>query len=201
MSLVIQYPDLTEITAIYSPTHSPKGFRENKEALATTTTEFLFYLGSPSHYPESPKALGLKPVAAMNNWWPSHHDGARKLVLYWAKNPNFKPKVQVLSARNNWCGYPHMAASGCGLKIGEPPMRARLFNRYFTLMRMPVQVNRIQEKWLSLHNYKHLDTGQQATYYINGWDPATYSKDVEFKHFKLDEGHYILHGDKSGNRL
>lgn len=195
-----QFPDLTEITYFYGGYDSVLLHQQLQE-IKLIPTEFMFYLGSPSHFPDSPPQVGLKPVAAMNNWWPSHHNSARKLVLYWARNPNYNPDTSVLPTRKVWCEYANLAASGCGLKIGVPPMRTKLFNRYFTLFRMPVKVSRVQEKWLTLHNYTHLDTGKLASYYVNGWNPETYDKNVEFAHFKLNEQEYIKNGDGNGNRF
>lgn len=191
MSNVVQYSDLTEIKHLGHPSR----IVEHRGYLSTITTEFFFYLLAPGSFPESAKALGLRPVAAMNNWWPSHCTQARKLVLYWGRNPQYvRGKEPPLPKRLAWCDMRYLAASGCGFKIGEPPMRTKLFDRYFTLMRMPRIVLKTQEKWLAKHNYKHLDTGDMASYYINGWDPDTYNKDLEFKHFGLTEDEWKVKG-------
>lgn len=205
--LMVQYPDLTEIARLWD---YDEGYITS---LKDITTEFVFYIGPPGHKEEQVRDIGLAPISAMNNWWPSHCNGARKLTLYWAKNPYWNPYHPVLPWRNRWCHSndprtndhysitKNLAGGGCGFKIGEPPFRVSLFNQFFTLMRMPVQPSKANEQRLLAHNYKHVATGAHASYYVNGWSPETYDKDAEFAHFNITEEWWKKNGAiKYGNR-
>jgi hypothetical protein len=188
---VVQFPDLTEV--LYA-----EGLRNIKDY----KTEFVFYLAARK---ESYNALdlGFKHVAAMNNWWPSHGGEVRQMSLYWLRNPN-KVKPQI-SAPKSWgarlASYykntpceKHLlqtAASGCGFKIGQVPLKASLYNRFFTLMRLPLVLSEVRRKWLTDHNYRHLDTGSMAQYWINGWDPKVYSGiELEYAHFGITQAQW-----------
>lgn len=180
--LVTQFPDLTEIK--YTSVVTQEDIREVK-------TEFMFFLKAPHSSGIPAEGLGLKPVSMMNNWWPSHNGENRALTLYWARVPHSEG-IPQLAERKRWEyssteAYAdieqHLAASGCGLKIGEPPLEVALFHRFFTLMRMPVEVKLIQKRWLTKHNYRLLDTGKLASYWVNGWSPEEYSHAKEYAYF------------------
>lgn len=175
----VQFPDLTELM------WGPYG----RYTVPTFKTEFSFYIEAPGHTAEVHNNLTqaeFQPVSCMNNWWPSHCSRARKLVLWWRKH-NKRAKPQP-TTRAKWCTtLSHMAGSGCGFKIGELPLKANLFHRFFTLMRMPVEVSEDQQAWLKKHNFRHLDTGSLASYYVNGWDPTKYNLEAEFAYFGITE--------------
>ena len=136
MAVVIQYPDLTEY--FY-------GYETGEHSFQT---EFAFHLAAAhSEYGYRLHERGFKPVSAMNNWWPTHAGESRKLTLWWKKKEEFGPAPVLKVRRYHWDGFggkkyntitQHLAGSGCGFKIGELPFRVRLFNRFFTLMRLPV---------------------------------------------------------------
>jgi len=187
---VIQYPDLTEVL-------HPSNYSRSE-------TEFIFYLQAPlSNTPYTLKGKGFTPVASMNNWWPTHAGEERRLTLWWLKVPT-NAGNEVKAGRNRW-GYSsakdkysqiekHLAKSGCGLKIGEPPLLSKYFHKFFTLMRMPLDIKPIQQKWLTRHNYRHIDTGAMASYWVNGWEPNKYSIELEYEFFKTNQQEWKEHG-------
>lgn len=193
-----QYPDLTEI-GCYEVLHT--NFQKEID------TEFVFYLraiGSAGY--ATPENYGFKLVSSMNNWWPSHYGEERRLDLFWMKLPE-KPDFSAREVyRVKWsygraCNTnylkaheKHMAKSGCGLKIGEPPFKATLFHRFFTLMRLPVELKPSQTKWLKLHNYRFLDSGKEAQYWVNGWPPEEYSMEKEYEFFKTSKAEWAAKG-------
>jgi len=138
----------------------------------------------------------------MNNWWPSHAGEIRPLTLHWMRATKENPRLQAVE-RKQWrysskdCYKAlevHMAGSGCGLKIGELPFKKSLFHKYFTLMRLPVEVTPLQKRWLTKYNFRHLDTGKLASYYVNGWKPEEYSTAKEFEYFKTTKEEWKEHG-------
>lgn len=190
--IITQFPDLTELKYTSSVT---------EENIRNVKTEFMFYLKGPLGSGNSVTQQGLKPVSIMNNWWPTHCGENRALTLYWGRVPHSEGIAQP-ATRKTW-GYfsgafttieQHLAASGCGLKIGEPPFKVALFHRFFTLMRMPVVVTPIQQRWLKKHNYRLLDTGKVASYWINGWKPEEYSHAKEYAYFKTTCTEWAEHG-------
>jgi len=186
--MVIQFPDLTEVMYGYELVQISPSFSQ---------TEFAFQLKSPvaGTSDRMYKEAGFKAVSIMNNWWPSHAGEIRPLTLYWMRATEVKPLTQGpnrLNWKYNSTGKwaileQHMAGSGCGLKIGELPFRKSLFHRYFTLMRLPVEITPLQKKWLAMYNFRHLDTGKLASYYVNGWKPEEYTSAKEFEYFKTTQ--------------
>lgn len=197
--LEVQYPDLTELTHFYHNDYL-------EDLFSSTTTEFLFFLEALPAKLYTPLDYGFKPISSMNNWWPTHKGENREMKLWWMKMPRPFPKPRPVD-RVRWGEYfnyseirftrnvLHMAASGCGFKIGEPPFKARLFHRFFTLMRMPVETNRVQKRWLKLHNYRFVDKGELASYWVNGWPCETYSIDKEYKYFNTDQAEWKKRGE------
>ncbi len=188
MSLIVQYPDLTEV--MYSADVYPENFNSIK-------TEFAFYLAAYG-CSDSCEKLGFKKVSSMNNWWPSHHGETRTMTLYWLKVPHstgesqlamrkrwYRDDYQRLSPTNPWKKiYQHIAGSGCAFKIGELPFKVSLFHRFFTLMRLPVEVSAARRRVLERYNFRFLDTGKLSSYWINGWVPEEYTPEKEYAYFK-----------------
>jgi hypothetical protein len=200
MEHVIQFPDLAEVFYLQN-TYYRNGV--TIEDINTIKTEFIFNTMALTQNNGYAKKLGFLPVSCMNNWWSSHKGEKRRMTLYWMRNPNFTGEPQVAKrVRWNYTGndenihipraeigdYPHLAASGCGFKIGNAPFSAKLFHRFFTVMRLPLEIDVKQKRWLKAHNFRHLDTGQLASYYVNGWKPDEYSVKEEFKYFGVDAG-------------
>lgn len=198
--LATQFPDLTELTHFHH-------VLDINKYMTLCSTEFLFYVEAYRTNAESfdsPENYGFKALAKMNNWWPSHRGETRPLTLWWKRMPQPLPKP-VTVYRKRWSFYgdakvykrhePHMAVSGCGFKIGELPLRTRLFHRYFTLMRLPLIINKIKETWLINHNYRLIDKGELAQYWLNGWPVDTYSPEVEYKYFKTSPKEWEIKGE------
>ena len=197
--MIVQFPDLTEFPC------SSELARVN-----SVQTEFAFYLGAlvDESYNGIKDAtrFGFTAISRMNNWWPTHNGENRALTLYWKRcHDRSGGPLEVVVMRMQWPRSrdfkrdfksitKHLAASGCGFKIGEPPLKAELFHRFFTLMRMPVKVSPIRVKWLTAHNYRLIDTGKLASYWVNGWDPKTYSIENEYRYFKTSQAEWALHG-------
>ena len=87
-----------------------------------------------------------------------------------------------------------LAGSGCGFKLIDKTflkdcdykcdLRARSFYRFFTLIRMPLELNKKEAKFMEDYNYRLLDTGKLATYWVNGWPSEKYSIKEEYKFFE-----------------
>lgn len=196
MSIYTQYPDLTELGFAYDL---------NKRNVDDIKTEFLFYLQGPcSGNMALIKGLDFTEVSCMNNWWPSHRGENRKLTLWWKRGPK-DHKPQALLSRHNWTYSgggktkwslieAHLGGSGCGMMIGEPPLKVSLYHRFFTLMRMPVTTSPIQKRWLTRNNFRLLDEGKIASYWVNGWKPAEYDVKKEYEYFKTTKQEWLEHG-------
>src|ERR1700677_885765 len=52
---------------------------------------------------------------------------------------------------NKW-----ISAGGCGFKLAVPPLRRDDFARYFTLLRMPLEVTKKQKIWLDNFNFRKI---------------------------------------------
>lgn len=199
----VQFPDLTEIEYMND---SYCGYGPSPENVKAIKTEFIFFVKALGTS-ENAIALGLKPVSCMNNWYNAHRCEWRKMTLYWMRNPNFVDEPQT-PTRTNWGinrghydeykWHPYvldrtkltqdsfLAASGCGFALGEPPFVKKCFYQFHTLMRMPVEVKPIEKRWLLKHNYRLLDTGKLASYWVNGWLPEEYTKEKECAYFKVN---------------
>ena len=185
--LITQFPDLTE-------------FEWAAQLEQDFKTQFAFYLESPcSGY--NPKNFGFTALSCMNNWWPGHGGEERQLTLWWKKQEQFKkrPARRKKWEYNNCDEYAFhlkdMAASGCGLKIGVPPFASTFnfkqrFHRFFTLMRMPVEATPAQIRLLEKYNFRLIDIGKIASYWVNGWKPDRYDIDIEYKYFGTSQAEW-----------
>jgi len=61
-------------------------------------------------------------------------------------------------------------------------------------MRLPVEITSLQKRWLNMYNFRHLDTGKLASYYVNGWKPEEYTSTKEFEYFKTTQKEWKEHG-------
>jgi len=184
MHPIVQFPDLTEIETISC----------NAISKSHIKTEFAFGVAAPNQDTTLLKDLGFKHLASMMNWWPSHWGHKRELKFFWLRLEEREPQ---LPGRLRWCHEPSadpktgnfyitkdLAASGCGFKLGTPPLQRASYFRFFTLLRMPVKPGKIQQKWLGLNFFRHIDTGAQASYWVNGWEPGQWSMKEELARFK-----------------
>lgn len=194
MSIVVQFPDVTEY--YYQYDMSPK-------ASEAVKTEFAFNLGAFRNHSAEAEDIGLKPVSTMMNWWPTHAGEIRPLTLFWGRAiydngiPQPTNRTYWRFARQDpvWNKIVFdLAASGCGLKIAEPPLKKEKFHRFFTLLRMPLKLAPIQVKWMAKYNFRLIDTGRLATFWVNGWDPKTYNENEEFKYFSTTKNEWNRHG-------
>lgn len=188
MSLIVQFPDLTEWSGL-GDDYDPKYVR----------TEFAFGVAAPGSLTGNITAAGFQHVSSMNNWWPTHKGQDRELKLYWKKfdGKGILPELEV--TRKKWCVWKEedaakgdktyyvkkdLAASGCGFKIAQPPLKRISFYRFFSLLRMPLQPMKVQLKWLTTNHFRLLDTGTQASFWCNGWEPKEWDIKMERKFFK-----------------
>lgn len=182
---IIQFPDLTEVDGVCS--------LEAEEA-ESIDTEFAFGTSVNTHDSIADlnipiASMGFRALSSMNNWWFSHSGETRIVTLWWKRMCAREDSVQQISERTSWSEDNHFTenkpyipltqASGCGFLLGEPPLRSEIYHRFFSLLRLPLQMSTLRTKWLSYHNYRHLDTGKYAQYWINGWSPERYSFDLE----------------------
>jgi hypothetical protein len=178
-----QFQDLTEGTQIGE-------YRNTlKESLKNLKTEFIFGVAAPGQDASYLKDFGFKHLSTMNNWFYSHSGQTRPLSFYWLKREGAK-NLDEAPTRKVWCGGEvlptingALSYGGCGFKLGVAPLSRKLHYQAFTLLRLPIEVSRVQAKLLKKLHYRHIDTGKLASYWINGWDPKEYSSAREYKFF------------------
>lgn len=196
-NLVPQFQDLTEGTGL--------GCHENpqlKKQLKELKTEFVFGVSAVGQSGEYLKQYGFKHLATMNNWWPTHAGENRRMDFYWLKQED-APNLPKVPERKTW-GYnsqykslsEQLASGGCGFKLGEAPICMKEHYRYFTLMRLPVKVSPLRQVLLAKMNYKLIDTGKLASYWLNGWNPEKYTYENEYKFFGITQKLWMDRGQE-----
>lgn len=191
--MVPQFQDLTEI---------PGGYIVGIKRLQT---EFAFAVAAPGQNFKDLSDYGFKHLADMNNWWPTHAGENRKLEFWWLKQD--AANLEKAPMRRGWCYYEHgsseeaalkrqLASSGCGFKLAQPPISKKEHYRFFTLLRMPIVVSPLRLKLLKEMNYRHIDTGKLASYWLNGWDPKEYSHAMEYKYFGITHAIWSAKGNR-----
>jgi hypothetical protein len=191
MELLPQFPDLTEVKDLYYESNfAPEKIRALK-------TEFAFAVTGPNSNIAENRLMhvGFKAISQMNNWWSSHAGESRCLTFYWKKwdRPNLQGSVERVTWQNqkyikgeilsSLPPYGHLASGGCGLKLLENFLSKKHAYRFFTLQRMPLEPTALQLKKLASLNYRLVDSGKLASYWINGWDPDTYDVKKEYEFF------------------
>lgn len=178
----VQFPDLSELQCS-SLSYGPPFLQ----------TEFVFGITAPGSSDKTVfclEEIGFKHLSSMNNWWPSHAGEHRMLKFWWKRTEN---KLPVACRRQKWKIYgeetlkfhsENTAYTGCGFKLGEIPLCRARFHQFFTLMRLPLQIVKFQEKWLERYHFRHIDTGTFAQYWVNGWKPKVYSVELENNYWK-----------------
>lgn len=186
--MIYQAPDLAEINT----------YEVNPNLMNTCNAEFVFAVSAPSNAEitlDKLNAEGFKPVSIMSNWWRSHHGEKRKLVLWWKRLRDKSLPLTV--ARQKWCetygGYDNpidkaniadLAFSGCGFKLCDGPItnfQARFAN-YFSLIRVSL-IDHQDELYLHAlkrFNFKLIEVGSEAAFYVNGWDRWTWEVEQAF---------------------
>jgi len=186
--MYVQFPDLTEIHYHYALTSCSKKTLEE-----SVKTEFVFTLQSPVHSRGGHGAVlhDFKCVSSMRNWSKFHPDwDKRRLDLWWKRiHPEAEPQE---SARYRWRTLEsdptqRHQASGCGFRIAEPPLETRMFTKFFSLLRMPLEPRPIQLRWLANNNYRLIERGNLASYWVNGWNPLDYTMENEIEYWRKVE--------------
>ena len=186
LSIAKQYPDLTELV---SSIHFADDRITPEVVQKLIATEFAFAttVNHDGSWTDGPGIAGLirngfEPLSCMKNWFDSHSDDKWGIVFWWKRIHAFDVRPQQ-AERAHWGIAPNdLHLSGCGFKIGEPPLLSERFFRYFSLLRMPLDTSKVQLRWLETHNYRMIAMGQFANYWVNGWDPKvwTYEKEIEY---------------------
>jgi hypothetical protein len=124
--------------------------------------------------------LGFKSIGIMNNWYPVHAKEIRPIEFWWTRiheGPNVKAQVPA----PHHYGYGaegvhggHLQSGGCGFQFTAPPLKYKVFWRFFTALRMPLKPSGISLWWLERHNFRKFDTGTFATFWVNGWESKAY---------------------------
>jgi hypothetical protein len=180
---VVQAPDVTEITCC--------GLESvlTEEALRMLVpTEFAWVTTSPRTHKRGLDALarlGFKHLTSMRNWYHGHDEEWRRMDFYW-KRVKQQSIPMVRTNPRFWSGEytPKLSSSGCGFAFDEPPI-LDAFNKFFTLVRMPLAEHHAKNHLVTLEkfNYRLVDVGSQSAFYINGWDPDKWSRETELKFF------------------
>jgi hypothetical protein len=194
------FPDLYEEYSTYMAKPYPENCRERQQA------EFLFCTAVrmdhlPKHHVQHPdiEKNGWKAISAMRNWYHVSETN-RILVLYWKKNPvqMIGPKLPVLNRKTYGTNLQKskeekfkwkldtLQGTGCGFKVGEPPLNTFGYWRWFTLLRMPLrrQIPRLTKLWLKNRNFRYVDQGTMASYWVNGWPVRDYTYKKEFEYWQ-----------------
>jgi len=170
-------------------------------SLESIQTEFSFGIYAPSNSKDALPILeeaGYKHLATGLNWYYSHVGQDRPLQFWWKKHegktepipckrvsyggPRTDPIAAYQREGNRYLYRGILAATGCGFSIQDFPMlprKERLPIRYFTLLRAPLQISRMRQIWLKHWNFRKIDEGHMASYWLNGFDPKGYSPNVE----------------------
>lgn len=221
MELVYQFPDLAEIDGLSHISPSELNDCRAEFVFGTTlcTPHFQSQYSSDnkkSATMNSAEKTGMQLLSVMHNWWPSHSyeaDKGRPLAFYWKRLKKDIPDNYDFpeATRQTW-GYgrqdklyrmheKHLQRSGCGFKIGIPPLKVQYYARYFTLLRMPIKLKKVQLRWMKDFNFRHIDTGKLASYWINGWTMEEYNyRKIELPWMK-DVCKFSLQQDLSLRRI
>lgn len=201
-----QHCDLTEIYNNYTLYHSRYDAQngcyvdeKNPNALINVKTEFAFatvsFASRQEHTVTALKDLGFIPITTMNNWWYSHYSEWRPITFYWKRMKSIEESVEIPYNTKYWYSVSDNAsfmkpnpvqtihASGCGFSLNFNRFSSKYW-RYFTLFRAPLKLTPGKQNWLKQRNFRLLDTGKFAQYYINGWDTDKYTKELEQDYWK-----------------
>lgn len=185
-----QWPDVTELirSSEFKDERVTCDFITQK-----VTTEFAYATTAnrTGKWTEGPGIAGLhrcgfEPISAMKNWY-SVHSADRWPIIFWWKRIHTGPDVVERPAfRTYWCGdsAQQLHHSGCGFRMGMEPLTRAKYLRYFSLLRMPLEVSKQRQRWLKNQNYRMIAKGTFATFWINGWDPKSWTVKREWAFFK-----------------
>lgn len=208
LNTVVQYPDLTECTSSSDFGNGGITFDRLHNTIHTefafaTTVHHSTYINSNVIGLQN---MGFTAVSAMKNWHPAHN-GAEYCLHFWWKRIHTGADVLKQPTHRTYWGANHLenstnlkkylGASGCGFKLGEPPLLRTQFFQFFTCLRMPLEPTKIQAAWLKGHNFRLVANGKWASFWINGWDPKAWTIENEHKYFS-DRG-FSLHSHEAGH--
>lgn len=181
-SMTVQYPDLTEIARVDGLQYCTA-----QRLLEEVKTEFVFTIQAPSTQNLTHELIrhGFTQVSSMRNYYRSHPE-ERRLNFWWKRvHPNAEPQK---SGRISWGGSEeggYFSHGGCGFKLNNKLHKA--FKKFFSLLRMPLDPTKFQLQWLKINNYRLIEKGNMASFYVNGFDPDTYSFQTEADYWRKVE--------------
>lgn len=195
---VVQHCDLTELynghilASKYNPQSGDYDRVANLTALNEIKTEFAFATVAcaksyQSHVAKALTDAGFSAITTMSNWFYSHSGQWRPITFYWKRMKSVEESEEVPFKTTYWYTDSNFVsknpvktihASGCGFGLNFGRFSNRYW-RYFTLFRTPLSLTPGRENWLKMRNFRLLDTGKFAKYYINGWDAESYTVDKE----------------------
>lgn len=184
-----QAPDVTELSSSYL-TNLKHSFLEQRVwtefAWVTVAVGTTNGTGVRPEALDSLKRLGFNPISRMSNRHPCHSQQKYYLEFWWKRmhdgvDPWKAGPVRV--NRCDWGGYRDKSASGCGFNFGEPPLteiKTRFFD-FFSLLRIPHTDDKdgLYESHLKRFNFRKVDRGRLATFYVNGFDCDKWDWDAE----------------------
>jgi len=180
---VTQAPDITEITCC-----GLESVLTQEKLMDIVHTEFAWVTISPRTHKRGLDALerlGFKRLTSMRNWYTGHNAEWRRLDFYWKRLREVSTD-KVNAIPRTWRGgcKPNLSASGCGFAFDTPPILDQ-FKKFFTLVRVPLIEHQEKKHLVTLEkfNYRLVDVGSQAAFFINGWDSDKWSREVELEFF------------------
>jgi hypothetical protein len=195
----VQAPDVTEILSHGLVNLTEDSLREKVK------TEFAWVVTSSAVTGkitiDALERLKFKEISRMSNHYPGHK-GQRHHLTFWWKRVHDKSKVLGPIQRTYWCEVDKWTTSGgCGFKMGEPPFKGSLIQltNFFSLIRIPNTKNVLKyEKIIAKHNFQRVDTGELATFFVNGWRRGwSYEKEMKF----FENGGIIELAEETKRRL
>jgi hypothetical protein len=127
-----------------------------------------------------------KPPKQFRWCWSGHHYGRELMGTVAGQYSDARTEVVCQS----------LAGSGCGFKLIDDSflqevdykcdLRARSYYKFFTLIRMPLELNEVQRNFMKEYHYHLLSNGKLAAYWVNGWQPKEYSIKKEYEFFNTN---------------
>lgn len=187
------YPDITELGGLnvggmwVGPVYQREDFSTILDKHASkVSSEFAFCVTSASQmtpnggsYNVSPylRDAGWRLVGQKLNWYPSHN-GDHCVGVWFKRLRTGGVDMSVVQPRQCYNGGPpspkNLVWSSCGAKFLVGLSQLRWGNKMLSLARLPVDIPLRWKPFLKVHGWRHVDTGQLASYWVNGWEPADY---------------------------
>lgn len=202
MDLQVHFPDLTEVGRLYTRSIPGKVYDYTKvytyeEVLAGVDEKIkteLAFLTQNADYsslkPEVLKAAGWYTLRKGKNWH-RHHNGDNTIEIWMKRFPQNKGNAVAANRHKVWitpgfnvgkknCVF----AFGCGGRLvdGFKLNALRRCNiRPLTILRVSKTnfLKQLQLDWLRAARFIEFSATEFATYYVNGFEPASYKEDFE----------------------